>query len=116
MGVTIPETYGGQKRGFLDTALVVDELMRTLGEAISVRSLIDMDTSSISLHEREHARNRSRSWSMPDFRYRRAIMVKGMLLTINLCICYDFTLSSMGTVPWRLMQYGTTRAVWEKAI
>ena len=73
MGVTIPETYGGQKLGSLDTALVVYEMMQTSGRAIPLRSSIDVDTSSITRHECEHARDRSRPWSMPDYRYRQAI-------------------------------------------
>ena len=60
MGMTIPEAHGGQGRGFLDTALVVDKMMQALGEANSTRSSIGMDTSPITLHEREHDQNRPR--------------------------------------------------------
>lgn len=60
MGITIPEAHGGQGRGFLDTALVVDKMMQALGEANSTRSSIGMDTSPITLHEREHDQNRPR--------------------------------------------------------
>ena len=60
MGMTIPEAHGGQGRDFLDTALVVDKMMQALGEANSTRSSIGMDTSRITLHEREHDRNRPR--------------------------------------------------------
>ena len=60
MGITIPEAHGGQGRGFLDTALAVDKMMQALGEANSTRSSISMDTSPITLHEREHDQNRPR--------------------------------------------------------
>ena len=58
MGMTIPEAHCGQGRGFLDTALVVDKMMQALGKANSTRFSIGMDTSPITLHEREHVRNR----------------------------------------------------------
>ena len=60
MGMTIPGAHGGKGRGFLDTALIVDKMMQALGEENSTRSSISMDTSPITLHEREHGRNRPR--------------------------------------------------------
>lgn len=60
MSMTIPEAHSSRRRGFLDTALVVDEMMQALGEANSTRLSIGVDASTITLHERKQGRNHLR--------------------------------------------------------
>ena len=54
--------------------------------------------------------------AMPDSRYRQTLTIKEIFVTIISEIYYNPTLNSMRSVLWRLMQYGTTKAVWERAI